>query len=191
DIATSITLQGVGPDATILDGGGLDRVLDIRPGATVVVADLTVRNGASPSLGGGGGIRNEGALTLIDVLVTGNTASGEGGGVASTGTLAVLRSRLVDNSASDDGGGLVSKGPTLVEASTVAANRASDRGGGLSVEAGTAVVRDSTIADNTSTAGGGIEVTSPRPFSWSAPRSRETSARWEADCVCAATRPRS
>jgi hypothetical protein len=159
DITTSITLQGVGSDATILDGAGLDRVLDIRPGATVVVADLAVRNGAAPVGERGGGVRNEGVLTLLDVLVTGSSASSEGGGVASTGALTVLRSRITDNTSGDDGGGLLSRGVVLVDGSTIAANRASDRAGGLSIEAGTATVRDSTIANNTSGPGGGIEVT--------------------------------
>jgi hypothetical protein len=161
DIVTSITLQGVGPDATILDGGGLDRVLDIRPGATVVVADLTVRNGSAPAGQDGGGIRNEGTLTLLNVLVTRNSAGDEGGGVANTGALTVLQSRLTDNSAADDGGGIVSFPPAgvlLVEASTIVGNRSTDLGGGLSIEGGTATVRDSTVADNTSIGnGGGID----------------------------------
>ncbi|MGH7264183.1 MAG: choice-of-anchor Q domain-containing protein, partial [Candidatus Rokuibacteriota bacterium] len=162
DIATSITLQGVGSDATILDGGGLDRVLDIRPGATVVIADLTIRNGAAPGGEDGGGIRNGGVLTLVDVAVSRNTAGGGGGGIASTGTLRVRRSRVTENAAGGtSGGGILCITPAadvLVEASTVAGNTANEFGGGLTVAFSTAVVRNSTVADNTSLLnGGGIE----------------------------------
>ncbi|MGH7264762.1 MAG: right-handed parallel beta-helix repeat-containing protein [Candidatus Rokuibacteriota bacterium] len=163
DIATSITLQGVGPDATILDGGGLERVLDIRPGAAVVVADLTVRNGAVPGTESGGGIRNEEVLTLLNVLVTGNTAGGGGGGIGCTfvtKTLGVRGSRITGNSAGGLGGGIGSDTgcDVLVAASSIVGNRAGG-GGGIAVLSRAITVRDSTVADNTAAgSGGGIDV---------------------------------
>jgi hypothetical protein len=162
DIAASITLQGVGADATVLDGAGLDRVLDIRPGATVVVADLTVRSGAT--LGPGGGVLNEGVLTLIDAVLTRNTAAGGGGGVANLGALTVMDSRITENLASafaDDshGGGIASLGTLTVTRSRVTNNTATGKGGGLFCGGGTATVRDGTLADNVAgSSGGGIDV---------------------------------
>jgi hypothetical protein len=160
DVATSITLQGVGADATILDGAGLDRVLDIRPGATVVVADLTLVNGAADL---GGGIRNDGTLTLLDVAVTRNAAD-VGAGIVNNGTLIVLRSRIADNASAGSigaGGGIFSGSSAValvVEASTVAGNSAAGLGGGMVVADSAATVSNSTLADNTSgTGGGGIE----------------------------------
>jgi hypothetical protein len=155
DIATSITLQGAGADATILDGSGLDRVLDVRAGATVVVADLTVRNGAVPVNDVGGGIRNEGVLTLLGVVVERNSASEDGGSVFNTGTLTVRRGRITQNA---DGGIRSLSGTVLVEESTIAGNRAFASGGGLTI-GGTATVRNSTLADNRSSeSAGGIAV---------------------------------
>ncbi|MGH7266112.1 MAG: choice-of-anchor Q domain-containing protein [Candidatus Rokuibacteriota bacterium] len=162
DVTTSITLQGVGPGATILDGGGLDRVLDIRPGATVVVADLTVRNGAAALVDeDGGGIRNEGTTTIINVVITGNTAADDGGGIYNLGTLTVTGSVISNNFAGDDGGGIRSFNAgavAVLDGSRVVGNSCGDSGGGVDNDSGTMTIRESTIADNLAADnGGGIE----------------------------------
>jgi hypothetical protein len=163
DIATSITLQGVGADATILDGAGLDRVLDVRPGVTVVIADLTIRNGTTTEAGGG--ILNAGVLTLVDAVLTRNTAEGGGGGVANLGVLTVMDGRITENLASafadgSHGGGIASIGPLTVLRSRITNNTATANGGGIFCggEGCTATVRDSTLADNVAADnGGGID----------------------------------
>src|SRR3990172_12560377 len=80
EITDDLTLTGAGAASTIIDGGANDRVLHIV-GSTVVVdlVDVTIRNGAE-SLMGGGGIRNEGDLLVVDSSVTQNAVSGGIGG---------------------------------------------------------------------------------------------------------------
>src|SRR5919198_3141043 len=63
DLATSVVLTGKGARASYVDASGLDRVFDIRPGGTVLLADLTVTGGAAD--GDGGAIVSAGALTLL------------------------------------------------------------------------------------------------------------------------------
>ena len=65
-----VAIQGEGLGVTVIDGQRLvndetsDRVFDVFPGATLSLAELRVQNG-NPGDENGGGIRNQGALTLI------------------------------------------------------------------------------------------------------------------------------
>ena len=92
-----------GPDATIIDQTALDRVFQIDSGVTVIFENLEITGGtaetdASGGTGAaeGGGILNQGSLTLDNVAVMNNTAkatlAGEGafgGGIFSTGALTI------------------------------------------------------------------------------------------------------
>lgn len=173
DIASNVTLVGAGVDATVLDGGGIDRALDLRcvpdpdpEGATclgvthIVVRGLTVRNGASAS-GRGGGIRNAGdggsqatsPVTLLeDCRVTGSSAV-DGGGVGNEGVLTIRRCTLENNTAGTYGGGFDAFGVTTIEDSSVRGNSSGLYGGGLS-DNGSLVLRNSLVADNAATTGG-------------------------------------
>ncbi|PYX08703.1 MAG: hypothetical protein DMG88_09375 [Acidobacteria bacterium] len=60
-IGKSLTILGSGAPSTIIDGGGVGRVVTISNGPHVTLSKLTIRNGrANP----GGGINNSGTLTL-------------------------------------------------------------------------------------------------------------------------------
>ena len=76
DLRSNVTLIGAGSGLTIIDGGGIDRVLDVHVGAYFVVNGVTITKGATPDgkddpvAGGGdadpgGGIRNAGELWLL------------------------------------------------------------------------------------------------------------------------------
>ena len=47
DVAGDLDIVGAGATATVIDAAGLDRVLDVLPGATVRIADLTLTGGAT------------------------------------------------------------------------------------------------------------------------------------------------
>ncbi|MDG2222259.1 MAG: dockerin type I domain-containing protein [Rubripirellula sp.] len=141
DITQDVVLQGSGAEATIIDANAIDRVMDVSRG-NVEIRNLTIRGGELIDdeisvEGSGGGIRNEGDLTLADSIVTGNVAT-VGAGVANyLGVLKVVQSTISGNGA----------------ASTV-------RGGGISNEANydaaSLQVTDSTITGNRADVGGGI-----------------------------------
>lgn len=81
----SIIIQGAGENQTILDGGNRTRVFyfGINSG-NHTISDLTIRNAENKNTGfyarNGGGIYNQGVLTLTNVTITGSRAF-QGGGV--------------------------------------------------------------------------------------------------------------
>lgn len=100
DITGTLTIDGmaVGAAATpgadiVIDGGGLDRVFDVLPGAHVTLQGLTLRNG-SAAAETGGGVQNRGELTIRHATIAAN----QGGGVRNTGgALAMTDVTIADN----------------------------------------------------------------------------------------------
>ncbi len=158
DINGNVTIAGVSPSATIIDGNATDRVFHITTGGyQVKISSLTIRNGVTSALTGGAGILNEngnlditrcdlnanhsdytgggldnrsGQISMIDVSVTNNTAE-RGGGVLNSGRLSMRRVTLVGNHAEISGGGLDNaKDGTLINV-TFSANTTDDQGGGI------------------------------------------------------------
>jgi len=89
-IGKSLDIEGLGPDALTIDGGGTGRVFDITtPGASVTIAGMTITDGVAndsvPTVAGGG-IITSGSLTLNDCVVSGNVANGFSGYATSGGS---------------------------------------------------------------------------------------------------------
>ncbi|PYT69840.1 MAG: hypothetical protein DMG39_17505 [Acidobacteria bacterium] len=147
-ITFSLNLIGSGANTTILDGGGVKRVINISTG-NVTLSDLTVRNGAAnPGYGGiGGGIYNAGNLFISASTISGNVASalcppspctGGGGGIYNSGKLTISMSTIAANTAeagcvysqhmpcvsTAHGGGIFNRGTMILSNSTIAANTA-------------------------------------------------------------------
>jgi hypothetical protein len=152
DILDDLDITGAGMDASILDAGGIDRVIDIAPGATAVsvsVGGLSVTGGVRPIVpvtdGRGGGIRigTQGELDLMDAAIRNNSAGGSGGGIRNEGRLRVRRSRIENNTITGSGGtgaglatGANDTGFAQLTDTLVRGNHGANRGGGI------AVVRD-------------------------------------------------
>ena len=85
-------------------GGGLDRVLHILTGSAVDISDVTVQNGDTSR---GGGILNNGTLTLTHSTVSGNSVGFFGGGIVNVGTLTLTNSTVSGNTTGRIGGGFV------------------------------------------------------------------------------------
>lgn len=73
------------------------RVVYVAPDTTARLENLTLTGGDFIFLGGG--VRNDGDLTMVNVNVTGNRAWTMGGGVYNTGTLTIEDSTISDNQA--------------------------------------------------------------------------------------------
>ena len=129
DITGELTILGVGINETIIQAGTssplggtcadcYDRVFHVLPGAELTLRDLTVRHGQAPvatdsqSAESGGGIKNQGELTLNGVNLTYNHAGnglegktgtlgfgGQGGGIYNLGTLTTISSLITNNHA--------------------------------------------------------------------------------------------
>ena len=180
DITSDVSMRGAGTARSVIDAAEFDRVLDVDPaasGASVSVSELTIRGGMTtgPSDQDGGGIRNQGALTLSRLLVTQNSSGDDGGGVESGGSTAMLvvtDSAIVGNTAAAGGGGETGGGfrndenatSTLTNV-TVSGNVADQNGGGILNHSGTVTLNNVTVTANTADAnsdgdgnGGGMEL---------------------------------
>ena len=164
-----LTIQGNGLNGanhTVIDGGGTDRVFDICPGGgctnTVTLTGLIIHNGSVTGSAGGGGIRNEGTVTIQSCIVGGSIAGNTayiGGGIYNTdGVLTVDDSRVEYNTASY-GGGVYSTGAaaeaTFNNNTIVSINQASSNGGGLVNHTGTMTLITCHVNDNQATWNGG------------------------------------
>jgi len=135
DILERVDLRGAGQSTTIIDAGGVDRVLHVHrmhwwPGDEATkITDVTITGGEVQSREKGGGVFIEGALTLQHCSVESNLATGfqaVGGGIANAGTVSMNHVTVSDNATDGDGGA----------------------GGGIWNGHGTLSVVDSTISNN-------------------------------------------
>ena len=130
DSGHSLIIQGNG--ATIqrsTDGGTPSfRVLYINAGVEVTILDLTISNGLAED-DAGGGISNDGDVTVKNCLISAGNAT-FGGGIFNSGSLLVSHCVLSGNSAAD-GGGISNIGQVTIRNSTFSENSANtDIGGG-------------------------------------------------------------
>jgi hypothetical protein len=128
DITDDLIIAGPGAGQLTVNAQQKGRVLTIDAGVTAHVYSVTLTNGLSLS---GGGVRNDGTLTLGSVVVSGNTnLNGDGGGVYNTGDLTVIDSTLANNTISNKvtiaGGGLYNAGGSVaITGSSVSGNSGS------------------------------------------------------------------
>jgi CSLREA domain-containing protein len=163
DLSGVLIIQGTGADQIIIDGNGTDRVFEVRPGATIILSDLTIRNGNPGSGATGGGIMITGGtprskLTLVNSSVLNNTAT-SGGGIQNLGngaTTTIENTRISSNIASVSGGGISNTGNLAVLNSTLDQNQART-GGGIDHSGFTLNLTNVTISNNgASDDGGGV-----------------------------------
>lgn len=172
-LTRNICIQGPGANLLTVQGPGDSSVFAVGSGTTVTLSGLAITGGR----GNGGGIFNQGTLTLGNVTVQGNTAGdptnggGTGAGIwnAVGATLTLNGSTVSGNSAIGNlsyapsrGGGMANDGTATLHNSTVSGNSASQGfGGGISNTLGTSALalNDSTVSVNSSqgTNGGGID----------------------------------
>jgi hypothetical protein len=142
-VAAGPPLNVYGRGATV-SGSETHRVFHVLQGASLHLDQVTVSDGRGEN-SFGGGIWNNGALTLTRSAVTGSDAY-FGGGILSTGSLRLVASSVTGNEASY-GGGIVNFGVMSLAGSTVSGNGANDAGG-IANHEGSAALVNSTISGN-------------------------------------------
>jgi hypothetical protein len=174
-IGNDVLLDGGGE--LTLDGDGDHRVFSVPDAVTVELHGFTVIHGLA--LGeDGGGIANNGILTINDSVVSDNdtrviyddpgtggaggisTHGGSGGGIQNRGEMTIVDSTVSGNYAELGPGGIQNGGEMTIVDSTVSGNNAtggtSDSGqcGGIwNTSLGTLTVTDSTVSGNYMIAG--------------------------------------
>lgn len=147
-------LIGAGASRTTIDGGGIDRVFDLR-GGSATFQDVTITGGNAPvgeSRGGGIGhfCCGPGVTTLIDSVVTANMALFSGGidNNSPLGSIVINGSTIAGNAGSQGSAVSIAFGSMSIDNSTISGN---DSGSGALVIGQTAAVdiSNSTITGNT------------------------------------------
>jgi predicted outer membrane repeat protein len=130
------------------------RIFDVAPGGRLTLANLTVANGSTDSVGGG--VLDQGTLALRGVRLTGNNAVNGGGlFVLGSGRATASSSEFAGNSATNLGGGIQVQGSLALRAVRLTGNKASN-GGGLGIgTSGQAGVSFSQFTGNSATGVGG------------------------------------
>jgi CSLREA domain-containing protein len=154
-----------GPGANILTISGISssnsRVFRILSGNTVTMTDLTIANGQMSGSGNnGGGVLNNGTLTLNNCNLFGNaTINNRGGGIYNDGTSLTLNNCNIGgtlagqpNTAPAGGGGIYhNSGTLLMTGGSVVGNSNS----GIAIAGGTATLNGVAISNNSINGGGG------------------------------------
>jgi len=142
-IRGNVTITGAGAGSTIIDAGGgaatgsvSFRAMVISADATLSLSGVTIQHGFGTgglTIVGGGGIINEGDLTLTNSVLTLNVAAAAGGGgITNDGVLVMDSTTVSSNTAAANGGtggGLRNTGTATITASTFSLNSASGGGG--------------------------------------------------------------
>lgn len=127
-VTNDINIIGQGVDQTIVQVNNDGRAFYIPVGYTVSLKNLSIVDGYYEDPEMGGGIRNDGTLSLANVKVS-NCFSTDGGGIYSTGTLTASGLTLTGNTASDDGAGIYATGNTTITYSTINLNNSKNGAG--------------------------------------------------------------
>jgi predicted outer membrane repeat protein len=169
-LSRNITIAGPSDRSVTISGGNASRVfeLSLHPKPTVTLSGLTISNGNAPgpgshSFNNGGGILNEGVLTITNCTLSQNS-SPRGGGIENDAgaTLTINSSTLSYNTARNDpygsGGGAVDNLGTLaIHGSTLSFNSSAGGGGAISTALGPVTIDNhSVLSHNTADGGGAI-----------------------------------
>jgi CSLREA domain-containing protein len=159
DILQSVSIQGMGADNTIVDGGGIDRVFHNYSGQSVSFLRLTIRHGkaSDSTLNGGGGILNTGGEMRVTecVLQENQAVGGTGGGIDNHNNLIIQNSSFISNTTDVSGGGVSNGGTLFLYDSTFHGNTGTNGGGGVD-NSQQAFIRNITFYNNSSNSGGAL-----------------------------------
>lgn len=163
DIRYSMTINATGatPPTVTGDVGWTDRIFHVVSG-TVTVNGMVIHGGKIVT-DYGGGIRNDGTLTLNNVTLSGNSAAG-GGGIINLGTLMLNNVTLSGNSARIGGGIFNDNLGAATLTNVILSNNSAfsdpsclpciPRGGGIFIYSGLVTINNTVIYSNTTQGSG-------------------------------------
>jgi predicted outer membrane repeat protein len=148
DIPHDLTIAGPGADLLAVSTN-TSRIFGIGVGTAVSISGLTIHGSAPKDLGGG--ILNQGTVSIKNCIFSNNTA--HSGGAIATGpglqALTVMGCTFTANSAGLNGGAIFASGGTVsVVNSTFTGNSAGISGGAINSFGATVTVVNSTLSAN-------------------------------------------
>jgi hypothetical protein len=160
NITNSLNIQGPGAGQLAISAGHNNGFGVFHVYGQVSLSGMCIENGGNGPypVSYGGGIYNDGTLTVSGCRLTNNFASFQGGGIYNSqiGSLTVSGCDLNRNVAGDggDGGAILNRGTLTVSNSTLSFNSAGY--GGAIANGGSLTVSGSTLSFNSATAFGGV-----------------------------------
>jgi hypothetical protein len=137
-VTKSLTIEQANPGLVVIDGNFASRIFDVGGSASVSLDNLEIQDGAASD---GGGIKNNGSLTLNQCFLRGNFAfgtlagrqivGGEGGAVDNRGTMTINESSAFLNTAFGSGGAITNHGTITMTDSFCNGNLAGKDGGAI------------------------------------------------------------
>ena len=138
-------------------------VIKVSKGASLNIVDdskdkTNVITGGN-NIGNGGGIYNEGTLTIENINISGNQTIrdskvyGTGAGIYSTGTLSVTNCNVSNNVGDGGGGGIHALGELTISGGNVSGNKTVSKGAGIRVTGNNSTITGCTISNNSMIAG--------------------------------------
>jgi hypothetical protein len=158
----ALEISGPGAEIITISGNSQYRPFSVLSGSNVTLTGLTIANGQTTSLEGGGGIHNAGDLTVTDCVISNNHANFDGGAIHNVdgGSLLVSQSTLSCNTSSEDGvgAGISNKiGTVQIIESTLSGNVGAYYGGAVDNDTGgTLTIERSTLYANQALIGGAV-----------------------------------
>jgi CSLREA domain-containing protein len=153
DITDDLTIVGSCEKQTIIDAvqGFGDRVFHVLKGAHVQISNISIEHGSALCCGFGsygGGIYNQGNLSLRNMSLRFNSAEFAGGGMYNAGSVHLFAVDVERNSSFVDGG-IRNEGRLQFDRGFITQNRVSGGTGAMS-NYDTATLTDVTVSNNTS-----------------------------------------
>ncbi len=200
--AKSVTLQGAGADATVVNGVGgrpfyvststvtISRMrltagagpvggAIMNIGGVVTIADAVIDGNTAPYGGGGIYTANGGTLTLTNTRVSGNVSSSTGGGIEIIdGTVTLIDSTVSGNTAAGDSGGIHNQGTLTLIRSTVSGNTASGWGGGILTWGDVRVVNSTVSGNSAGQSAGAVYIVQGSAYLFNATIAGNTASAW-------------
>ncbi|MCX6927514.1 MAG: CSLREA domain-containing protein, partial [Verrucomicrobia bacterium] len=153
-ITNNLTISGPGATNLTVSGNNASRVFYFN-NVTAAISGLTVSSGRISTTGGAGINNSGGSLIISNCIVTENvndSFSGDyGGGIFNNGDLTVVNSTVSNNRGSSNGGGICNwyGSPSLKVIDTTIAGNSAGEGGGLWDGSVSTLITNTTISGNT------------------------------------------
>ena len=175
---TSLEQRDIKNNVTYLSGDiGAERnnsdnsytVVKLSSGSTATLDGFTIQDGNSND--DGGGVYNDGNLTLKNVAVRYNQAADDGGGIRNNGTITIIDSEITYNTSigtsnTSGGGGLINTGNSATIINTTFSNNYANNGGAIRNDTNLTLI-NSNLSNNTAYESGGGLVNTINPSNFS------------------------
>ena len=162
----TINLNGYSLDRNLKENKAEGNVISVASTGHLTISGSGTIKGGNNS-GNGGGIVNEGELTMNGGTISGNTSLQNGGGIYSTGTLNIQGGTITGNAATTNGGGIYHDNPIAASfnmqgAPSITGNLVYEANNNIYIPANNVITRSDALTGSTETIG--ISVPTPVPL---------------------------